>query len=327
MGLRVLLKEACLDKNENIKVSVCVTTYNQGEFVTKALESVLSQETSFAFDIVVVDDKSDDNTVRKIKGLQGNNPDVIKVSANDRNIGYVRNLELACRKCEGEYIAIFDGDDIMLPGKLQKQSDYLDMYSDCTIVGHDVRGFDSVSGKTKKIIRPRKRKATYSIDDLIKYGSFFANSSKMFRRNALPDSIIDDRIKHIADWPLTMEIALGGSIGYLHESLVDYRIHDASIMRKIKGQEHFNDIKIIIEDFNRRFPGRYENAFKRMWAYAYMIRGRSELLEGDVVSARRSVIMSIKCDPFYYGRQYLYLVLSCIMPSYLLRKCQEGRCK
>ena len=46
-----------------IKVSVCVVTYNHEKFVSKMLDSLLMQETTFPYEIIVGDDCSKDNTV------------------------------------------------------------------------------------------------------------------------------------------------------------------------------------------------------------------------------------------------------------------------
>ena len=47
---------------EKIKVSVILITYNHEKYIARALDSVLSQETDFPFEIVVGEDMSPDQT-------------------------------------------------------------------------------------------------------------------------------------------------------------------------------------------------------------------------------------------------------------------------
>ena len=217
----------------NLKLSIALTTYNHEKFIAQSLDSILNQTVNFKYEIVIGEDKSKDNTLAIIKAYQSKYPDRIRVLERDGNLGYTRNFDDTMQQCRGEYIAIFDGDDLMSDGKLQKQVDFLDKNSDYVMIGHIVNAFDSISGRTIRIIQPKKKKLYYTIEDLITEGSFFANSSKMFRRNAYPKNGIDNRIRFIADWAITLDIVGLQKIGFIWESLALYRVHGTSIMQKL----------------------------------------------------------------------------------------------
>ncbi len=302
--------------DRKVKLSVCITSYNQARYIKAALDSVINQQCDFNFEIVIGDDASDDGTQKILKDYQKRYPELIRLNLNSKNIGYLQNLDRTNRAGRGEYIAIFDGDDIMLPGKLQKQVRFLDKNPDCVLLGHRSRAFLSDSGRTLHYIEPHVIKRRYSIEDLMKYGSFFANGSKMFRKSAYPKSGLNNKIRFIADWHMTLEIALNGTLAYLNETLMDYRVHGESIMRRIKGKEHFEDIKRIVEDFSERFNGSYDQYFSRQMAYAYMIKGIEEMESGERKSAIASFLKSIHSQPFYYRNQYLYLILSFLPSSF-----------
>lgn len=53
-----------------IKVSVCVMTYNQEKYIGQCLESLVTQETDFDFEIIVGDDFSTDGTRDVIQEYQ-----------------------------------------------------------------------------------------------------------------------------------------------------------------------------------------------------------------------------------------------------------------
>lgn len=96
-------------------VSVVMPVYNCADYVGEALQSILSQDLK-DLEIICVDDGSTDGS-----------GEIIKAVADDR-IRYVwqensgrpsipRNVGL--RLARGRYVAIFDSDDVMLPGKLR----------------------------------------------------------------------------------------------------------------------------------------------------------------------------------------------------------------
>jgi glycosyltransferase involved in cell wall biosynthesis len=122
------------------KVSVIVLTFNHGPWLAECLDSIVSQRTDFPFEIIVGDDASTDGiTTNILRDYAQRYPDLIIPVIRDKNIGGCANLIDVQSKTRGEYIASCDGDDMMLPGKLQKQTDYLDSRQDCSMVGHQTK--------------------------------------------------------------------------------------------------------------------------------------------------------------------------------------------
>jgi len=100
------------------KVSVIIPTYNCAKYLSAAIGSVLSQ-TCQDFEIVVVDDGSTDNTSEIVADYLNNFPNRIKyLYQNNHGIACARNFGI--KNSVGEYIALLDADDILLPEKLEK---------------------------------------------------------------------------------------------------------------------------------------------------------------------------------------------------------------
>ena len=53
-----------------MKVSVIIPTYNCGKFIEKCLDSLLRQEEFLDFEIIIVDNHSTDDTLKKITEFQ-----------------------------------------------------------------------------------------------------------------------------------------------------------------------------------------------------------------------------------------------------------------
>lgn len=163
------------------KVSVCVVTYNQVQFVRQCLESVIQQKTDFAFEVIVSDDGSTDGTGAVIQELSDLYPELVVPVLNKKNEGAVANYFKAHSLARGQYIAHLDGDDYFLPGKLQMQADFLDAHPEHNLVWHRV-SYLSPDGRLRDdLVDYEKIKGGYSRGDLIRY-TFLANhSTKMYR--------------------------------------------------------------------------------------------------------------------------------------------------
>lgn len=102
-----------------IDLSVLVTFYNQENYVDDALNSIFNQQTKYKYEVLIADDGSSDNTVKKINEWIKKHPGQIKLfimprdktkkyssimrASNARNYIYQRAL--------GDYVCFLDGDD------------------------------------------------------------------------------------------------------------------------------------------------------------------------------------------------------------------------
>lgn len=110
----------------NPLVSVVVTTYNQKDYIGKALDSILMQQTDFEYEIIVSDDASPDCTPEIIKQYAEKYPGKITAICRAENVGISVNWFETLLKAKGEYVTTLEGDDYWTdPLKLQKQVDFL----------------------------------------------------------------------------------------------------------------------------------------------------------------------------------------------------------
>jgi len=112
---------------KNPTVSVNVLTYNQEELVKETLDSILSQECCFAYEIIIGEDCSTDNTRNVCLDYQHRYPEKIKLVLPDNNGGLMVNCMNVCNEDRGKYVAVIAGDDYWCDNKkLQKQVDFLE---------------------------------------------------------------------------------------------------------------------------------------------------------------------------------------------------------
>jgi glycosyltransferase involved in cell wall biosynthesis len=92
-------------------VSVLMTAYNREKFIGEAIESVL--DSSYAnFELIIVDDRSTDATVRIAQYYAGKDSRV-KVYINETNLGDYPNRNRAASHAGGKYIKYLDSDDLI----------------------------------------------------------------------------------------------------------------------------------------------------------------------------------------------------------------------
>ncbi|MEY0243897.1 glycosyltransferase [Morganella morganii] len=171
------------DPKDTIKVSICCITYNQEMYIKRALDSFLTQNTSFPFEIIIGDDASIDNTSKILNEYKNKFPNIIKIITSKENIGANANLLQVFNNAQGEYIAICEGDDYWCcKNKLSIQ--YNEMIKDSRV---SFSFHSSYINNTSSIVKYRKKKNFFTADDVIRndYDQFSPTASYMLKRNVV----------------------------------------------------------------------------------------------------------------------------------------------
>ncbi len=100
---------------QDCKISVIIPTLNRADFIPETIHSIANQ-TVKPYEIIVVDNGSDDNTVELLGKLF---PEQVKIIQNDGNFypGAARNLGIEA--ASGDYIQFFDSDDVMTKNRFE----------------------------------------------------------------------------------------------------------------------------------------------------------------------------------------------------------------
>ncbi len=270
------------------KVSVTVLTFNHGKWLAECLESIVTQKTNFPFEVIVGDDASTDGiTPQILRDYANHYPDLIVPVFRERNINGTQNFLDVMRRAKGKYIAYLDGDDMMLPGKLQKQADFLDKNPDCTIVAHNVR---KIEGGTGKVISESfvnfKIPEKAGIEYLCMKGCYFSHCSKMYRSSAIISRYRDRRT---VDFFYHLEQASKGNIGYINETLGIWRKSPMTASDPLWPQAHIID-QAYFDAYRRAEElGVKPEIIKRSEISWKCKRGLHYLLRGDIAKFRKIV--------------------------------------
>jgi len=170
-----------------IKVSVLVMTYNHANFIRQSLDSVLMQEVTFTYEILISEDCSTDGTREIVEEYYQQFPQKIHLLLSGQNIHSNAVVARGIKAAKGEYIALLDGDDYWTsPHKLQKQADFLENHPECSMCFHNARVFYEDSSKPHWNWTPAHQKEFSTLEE-IWMGNFIATCSTMFRNGLFGD--------------------------------------------------------------------------------------------------------------------------------------------
>jgi glycosyltransferase involved in cell wall biosynthesis len=158
------------------KVSVVMSVYNCVQYINEALNSLLKQNFS-DFEIIIIDDASDDGTLEEVLKYKDAR---IRLFKNDIRIGLTKNLNKGLGLARGEYIARFDGDDIVSLDRLGKQCSYLDRHSEVVAVGSCAETINNRGDYTGEIVlaqRPEELALRFLL------GNSLIHPATMFRKS------------------------------------------------------------------------------------------------------------------------------------------------
>lgn len=217
-----------------MKVSVLVPVYNLARFIEPCLLSLLEQQTDFEFEVIAIDDGSSDDSWSIMQRLARQWP-ALQALQNEQNMGLARTQKRLLGEAKGAYLAYVDGDDLALPGKLQRQADYLDAHPGCTLCYHEAEMFDDETDARIKLFTHDYYNARYlepvmTREALIRFGVFVNASSIMFRRYDGMADAIDEGCKIILDYPWhILNLSINpGTLDFIPELLGRYRFHTQS---------------------------------------------------------------------------------------------------
>lgn len=226
-----------IGRTEKMKLSIFVVTYNQERYIKQCLESIAMQKVNFDYEVIIGDDCSTDNTGAICddfaNSLIANSlTSSVQVFHHPKNIGLLKNWEFVMNKCQGEYIALVEGDDYWIdPLKLQTQVDFLDAHPDCsfTFTSADIRlEYGAKEGGEQSLKNIREGK--YTADDFVGK-PLCVLSSSVVCRNVLQPIHYDKHLLY-ADFYTFMRLFEKGDGYGFSKQMTTYRVHSHNLSRQ-----------------------------------------------------------------------------------------------
>lgn len=203
-----------------------MAVHNGAAYLQEAITSILGQNFT-DFEFVVVDDASHDGSLEL---LAKNKDSRLHILENAKQLGLSASLNLGIGAAVGEYVARMDHDDVSLPGRLSRQTAFLDAMNEVDIVGTWAR--------TLGLRREQTWRYPVSNDEIrseFVFSSSLVHSSVMWRKVAFYQRALhyDPAIARAQDYELWTRAAQAGlRFANLPEVQLRYRIHPNQVGRR-----------------------------------------------------------------------------------------------
>lgn len=315
---------------DEVLVSVCVVTYNQENYISKCLESLVNQKTNFKYEIIVGEDCSTDKTRSIVQEYVDRYPEIIVPLFYERNVGPIGNIKRVYEVAQGKYIAHIDGDDVALEGKLQEQFDALETNVNYNICSHNMENIDE-NGLVTEFQNWKYPPGVYTLFDLYHRMPFFAHSSKMFRNNIRQEDLDSLFVNpEILDMDIHFLNLQSGNIIHLDKALGQYRVNVgmSNTGKKVnpllpkgairifeKGLKYFENDKIKLEKIKKLYA-----VAMLQCAYNYAV------YESNIDKFRGFLKKSLEQNKLS-AQQFIFIIFS-VFPTlafYLLKKRAKKR--
>lgn len=218
-------------------LTIIIPTYNRGDFLKEAIESVLSQ--TFAdYELIVVDDGSSDHTEDVVREF----PNIRYVACSENSgVSHARNVGI--KLARGKYTCFLDSDDLWVKNKLEVQIRWMEAHSGCQVCYTD-----EIWIRKGVRVNPMNKHRKYS-------GDIFAQSlplcivspSSVLMRSSLFDEVglFDEGLPACEDYDLWLRISLKYPVQFISEKLiVKQGGHEDQLSTKYWGMDRFRVIAL-----------------------------------------------------------------------------------
>jgi glycosyltransferase involved in cell wall biosynthesis len=296
------------------RVSIVLTCYNHLRHLKVAVDCIRAQ-TFKDYEIVALDDGSTDGTREWLTQLKQDEPSLpLKLVFNHENLGTYGTLNKGIEVSRGEFVAVFNDDDVWAPEKLEKQVAMMDAHPEIGLV-HTSGWFIDGDGNRLAVNPlgfewPRTGTGDVLLE-LIPYNKIIASS--VLVRTECFEKVGKFNTSYFGsgDWEMWYRIAEKYHIGHIDEPLTLYRVHSGSA-------SHFKD-KVMDDDWRIRewmLPrlmtytdrGWDNSALRRMVAHQYACAGSARVWMGDAKQGRRMYVESLKVMPWRFKSVLRYFV-------------------
>lgn len=277
---------------DRTQVTVLMTAFNAGGYLSVAIQSLLRQSLS-DWKLILVDNGSTDDSVSSLK-LEDSRIQIFRFAAN---VGRTQALQFALTQSGTPFTAVLDADDVAHPNRLSQQLSSLELSDDLVLVGSHVTFLIEGDGCLPKL---NEVVGTISHDQLAERNPF-VHSSVMFRTSAaLTSGGYDDKYPYAQDYDLFQKLALIGRCSILPSQLTGLRIHPKSITRnqtfvlqRLTDELHLSQLaadRLQLSPLGVRLN-------RRRQALVHLELAYNELLSGRILSGLKNLAFGVKIDP------------------------------
>ncbi len=277
----------------NPKVTVRMSAYNHEAYVEQAILSIVNQ-TYQDFELLVIDDGSTDNTPKILERLSQEHGFYYE---RQENMGVTKTLNKLVGMAKGGYLCGLASDDITVPDRLEKQVAFLDANPDLAFVYGYAKYIDDLGRDLAELNqRPQRLEDGNIFKKLITRGVFFKPGTIMARRQLFEELGGYDESLLVEDYDWLLRVCKDRRVGYIHEPLIKYRIHDEQFTQHPKK-------KRVIFEAELKMVRKWLPSIAGWRLIYYRVPYWFSLLRGH--SRRWCILFAFFCPLYFLKKNYL----------------------
>ncbi|HET9570520.1 MAG TPA: glycosyltransferase [Bacteroidales bacterium] len=248
------------------KVAIILASYNQEQYISEAIESIMMQRFDGEISVIVADDASTDTTLDIIRSFEANSPFRFVYLPKEANLGIFKNYKRAFAACDGDYVAVMEGDDYWVdPYRIQKHVDFLDKHRECVMSMNRMIVYYESQSRFSHQKWTFKEDYQYINAQMMAYGNLLGNlSACVFRKSEI------DKLKpeifdiNTADWMLGLALGQYGFIAKLKDLMSVYRVSPNGTWSKKTKKEVTRSLLETITRYDKFLSYRYTKEFSAL---------------------------------------------------------------
>jgi glycosyltransferase involved in cell wall biosynthesis len=286
-------------------ITVIIPSFNSEQFITRTIESVLTQ-TRAADEVLIVDDCSTDKSLDIAKRYP------VRILQTVANSGHATARNLGLRSANGDLIAWLDADDYWEPQHLETVSALLEVHPQAAVAFSAVQKFGEqvgvlgnfpCSGSPRRVFWESLR------------GCIVPHMSAVVRKNALSEvGGYDESFKVAPDFDLWLRLSRTYGFVSTEKITANYRQHRSQISQDRRGQmvsvyrarqklrdevRRQGDTKLAAE-IEQVMVEIWEDALRQSWKrrnlehLRFLLSLKSYLPRGSRVGVKLSILSSLR---------------------------------
>ena len=239
----------------NPLISVIVPVFNSARYIKNGLLSILSQ-TYKNYEIVIVDDGSDDHTREGIEEVKNSFKDrkIIILAQSHKGAGAARNLGL--EHAQAELVAFLDSDDLWLPEKLQRTVNIFNSRQEINLVSHDLIRIYQNGYKEKFLLHRRYNPRADYFVNLYKSNCLVTSTVTVKKSILFKVGMFDEDFPPAEEYDLWLKMAHLVKPYYIKEPLGYYLIREGSQSENVdrRLRQEIGVLKKHFPEFKAKYP-------------------------------------------------------------------------
>ena len=107
---------------KNYDINILVPNYNNAKYLAECLQSIINQKTRYSYFVIIVDDKSTDDSVNIITKFCNDFPNKIDFIQNKKNCGTCETTLNLYKQINSKYFTVLDSDDYWIDDNFLERS-------------------------------------------------------------------------------------------------------------------------------------------------------------------------------------------------------------